>query len=128
LYVPLRLPHKAGWAVLKGVPTEFRNPTYVLKRRGRIQIARSAGVALQANGPTVVPMERKTLKSSVTEYEAEMLMTKVPRSARADMFDLNQFTATCSKTFIDEITANLRQAPCKVERDSDTRCLAPPPK
>jgi hypothetical protein len=82
-YVPLRLPHKAGWGVLKGVPTEFHNPTYVLrysdngrrvwetvgkdlnealtakKRREQIQMARRAGLALQANGPTVVPMERK---------------------------------------------------------------------
>jgi hypothetical protein len=30
-YLPLRLPHKAGWGVLKGVPTEFHNPTYVLR-------------------------------------------------------------------------------------------------
>src|ERR1700739_3199252 len=96
-------------------PDRGHNPTYVLRysdngRRGwetvgkdlnealtakkgreQIQAARGAGLPLHSKGPTVVPLERKTPKSAVAAYEAEMLMIKVPRSARADMFDVNQF-------------------------------------
>ncbi len=92
-----------GRRVWETVGKDLNEALTAKKRREQIQVARRAGLTLQANGPTVVSMERKTLKSAVAAYESEMLMLKVPRSARADMFDVNQFTATCSKTYMDEI-------------------------
>jgi hypothetical protein len=84
--------YKAGWGFVLGVPTEFTNPTYVLrytdnsrrawetvgkeldaalvakKRREQIQAARKSGLELVAGQPTIVPMERKTIAQAVSEY------------------------------------------------------------
>jgi integrase len=119
--------YKAGWGFVLGVPTEFPNPTYVLrytdnsrrvwetvgkeldaalvakKRREQIQAARKAGLELVAGQPTIVPMERKTIAQAVSEYRAELTMTKAKRSISGYMFEVNQFTASCSKTYLDEV-------------------------